>query len=260
MKLPSRKPKKDPSDQDLDSSQMTLMGHLTELRTRVIKSAIAVALGAILVFIFSNNVLDFLKAPYCEIRPVDDCTFIATSALDPFSVKMMLAGYGGLILAMPVVLYQLAKFVLPALHPGEKKVLYPFVGISVALMSLGMTVGYLFFPRALQALINIGGDSFEAFFEAKQYVGLAVKMILAFGLAFELPVVLVFLQMIGVLKTETLKKNRRIAVVAVVILAAVITPTGDAYTLLGLSVPMYMFYELSVIIGGVITKRRQKNG
>lgn len=242
--------------QGADDAQMTLMGHLTELRTRIIRSVAAVVVGAIVVFIFSNQVLDFLKEPYCDIRPPNDCTFIATSALDPFSVKMMLAGYGGLILAMPVILYQFAKFVLPALYPSEKKILYPFLGISVLLMGAGMTVGYLFFPRALQALIDLGGDSFEAFFEAKQYIGLAVKMILAFGLAFELPVILVFLQMIGALKTETLKKNRRIAIVAVVILAAVITPTGDAYTLLALSLPMYVFFELSLLIGGQLSKRR----
>ena len=243
--------------QGLTEGQMTLMEHLKELRTRIIRSLIAVLIGATGVFIFHNVIFDFLSEPYCAIRPEDNCTFIATGALDPFSVKMTLAGYGGLILALPVILYQIGKFVLPGLYPNEKKLLYPFVIISVILLAGGMSVAYLFMPRALEVLIGIGGDRFEPFFEAKAYLGFLVKMLLAFGLAFELPVILVFLQMIGVLKTETLKKNRRIAVVAVVILGAVITPTGDPITLLVLSVPMYLFYEISMIIGGQMTKRRK---
>ncbi len=243
--------------QGLTEGQMTLMEHLNELRTRIIRSVAAVLVGAIAVFIFHNTIFDFLSEPYCAIRAENDCKFIATGALDPFSVKMTLAGYGGLILALPVILYQLGKFVLPGLYPSEKKLLYPFVIVSVVLLAAGMSVAYLFMPRALEVLIGIGGDRFEPFFEAKAYLGFLVKMLLAFGLAFELPVILVFLQLVGVLKTETLRKNRRIAVVAVVILGAVITPTGDPITLMVVSVPMYLFYEISMIIGGQMTKRRQ---
>lgn len=239
----------------LSAGQMTLIEHLGELRTRIIRSLIAVALGAVVVFFFSNPIFDFLSQPYCEIRDEGDCQFIALSALDPFSVKMTLAGYGGLILAMPVILYQIGKFVLPGLYPSEKKILYPFLAISVVLLVAGMAVAYLFTPSALQVLIDIGGDRFAPFFEAQAYLGFLVKMLLAFGLAFELPVILVFLQMVGLLKTETLKQNRRIAVVAVVILGAVITPTGDPITLLILSVPMYLFYEISMLIGSRLTKR-----
>ena len=237
---------------------MTLMEHLTELRSRIIRSIIAVTIGAIGVFIFSEPIFDFLSNPYCDIRPVDDCKFIATGALDPFSVKMTMAGYGGLILGLPIILYQMGKFILPGLYPKEKRILLPFVGISVVLLFAGMAVAYLFMPRALEVLIGIGGDRFEPFFEATGYLGFLVKMLLAFGLAFELPVILVFLQMIGVLKTETLRKNRRIAAVAVVILGAIITPTGDPITLMVVSVPMYMFFEVSLIIGGQITKRRER--
>ncbi len=243
--------------QGLTEGQMTLMEHLNELRTRIIRSVAAVLVGAIAVFIFSNAIFDFLSEPYCAIRTEGNCKFIATGALDPFSVKMTLAGYGGLILALPVILYQIGKFVLPGLYPSEKKLLYPFVIVSVVLLAAGMTVAYLFMPHALEVLIDIGGDRFEPFFEAKGYLEFLVKMLLAFGLAFELPVILVFLQMVGVLKTETLRKNRRIAVVAVVILGAVITPTGDPITLMIVSVPMYLFYEISMIIGGQMTKRRK---
>jgi sec-independent protein translocase protein TatC len=239
------------------SAEMSLVDHLTELRTRLIKSIVAVVLGAIVVFIFAGPIFDFLSEPYCNLRPVDDCVFLATGPLDQFSVQLTLSGYGGLILALPVILYQIGRFVLPGLYPHEKKVLLPFFVVSILLLALGMTVAYLFLPRALEVLGEfLGGDRFESFFNAKEYLGFFTKMLLAFGLAFELPLVLVFLQLVGLVQTKTLRSNRRIACVAVVILGAVITPTGDPFTLLVISLPMYLFYEISLIVGGRMTKNR----
>ncbi len=274
MKLPLMGEKKEKVPVD----QMSLVDHLAELRTRLIRSVLAVVLGAIVVWGFFDPIFDFLSEPYCSLADpgtlagaiegadaaevVDgdvepDCNFIVTKPLEPFSVQLSMSGYGGLILAMPVVIYQLARFVMPGLYPKEKRAVIPFVGISVILLAMGITLGYLFLPRALEVLTTeFGSERFEVFFSPNEYLTFFIKMVLAFGLAFELPLVLVFLQMVGVLQTETLKKNRRIAVVMVVILGAVITPTGDPFTLLALSVPMYIFYELSMIIGGRITKRR----
>jgi sec-independent protein translocase protein TatC len=236
---------------------LTIVGHLSELRSRLIKSIVAVIVGAISVFFFTGPIFDFLSEPYCNIRPADNCVFLATGPLDQFSVQLSLAGYGGLILALPIILYQIGRFVLPGLYPHEKKVMIPFFVISIILLFLGMTVAYLFLPRALEVLGEFaGGERFESFFNANQYLGFFTKMLLAFGLAFELPLVLVFLQLVGVVQTETLRSNRRIAVVVVVILGAIITPTGDPFTLLVLSAPMYLFYEMSMIIGGRMTKNR----
>lgn len=252
MKFSLRRKEKKPAPDDL-----SVVGHLNELRTRLIRSILAVAIGAVVVFIFSGDIFDFLSEPYCDIRPANDCKFLATGPLDQFSVQLSLAGYGGLILGMPVILYQLGRFVLPGLYPHEQKVLIPFFVASVVLLFAGMTVAYLFLPRALEVLGEfLGGDRFESFFNATEYLGFFTKMLLAFGLAFELPLVLIFLQLVGVLKTQTLRENRRIAVVLVVIVGAVITPTGDPFTLLVLSAPMYLFYELSMIIGGRMTKNR----
>lgn len=236
---------------------LTIVGHLSELRSRLIKSIVAVIVAAIVVFFFTGPIFDFLSEPYCNIRPADDCVFLATGPLDQFSVQISLAGYGGLILALPVILYQIGRFVLPGLYPHEKRVMIPFFIISIVLLFLGMTVAYLFLPRALEVLGEFaGGERFESFFNASQYLGFFTKMLLAFGLAFELPLVLVFLQLVGVVQTETLRSNRRIAVVVVVILGAIITPTGDPFTLLVLSAPMYLFYEISLIVGGRMTKNR----
>lgn len=237
--------------------EMSLVDHLTELRTRLIRSLIAVIIGAIVVYAFNERVFDFLSEPYCEIADVDNCGFLVTKPLEPFSVTLTLSGYGGLILALPVIFYQLGRFVMPGLYSHEKKALLPFLVVSVILLFAGMTLGYLFLPRALDVLTNeFGSERFETFFSPDEYLTFFVKMVLAFGLAFELPLILVFLQMSGVLQTETLQSNRRIAAVAVVILGAVITPTGDPFTLLALALPMYVFFEISMIIGGRLAGRK----
>lgn len=248
---PSRQAKPDPT------GEMSLVGHLAELRVRIMKSLVAIVIGAIVVYAFNKPLFRFLSEPYCQIRPSDNCTFLVTGPLDQFSVVISLAGYGGLILALPVVLYQIGRFVLPGLYPNERRVLAPFLAVSVGLLALGITVAYLFLPRALEVLTQFGeAERFEQNFTAPIYLSFFVKMLLAFGLAFELPLILVFLQLVGLVQTSTLRKNRRIAVVFVVILGAVITPTGDPFTLLVLSLPMYLFYEISMIVGGRMTKNR----
>lgn len=256
MKNPIRRSKSAAAEPTPD---MTLIGHLGELRTRLIRSVIAIVVGAIFVWVFFDPIFNFLADPYCDLKADqgEECDFLTTAPLDNFSVVVSLSGYGGLILALPVVMYQLGKFVLPGLYPSERKVLLPFFAISVLLLALGMVAGYLLMPKALEVLTGFGSDKFIELFSPKSYTSFFVKTLLAFGIAAELPLVLVFLQLVGVVKTETLKKNRRIAIVAVVILAAIVTPTGDPFMLSVLAIPMYLFYEMSLIIGGRMTKRRQ---
>jgi sec-independent protein translocase protein TatC len=253
VKLPFKIRRSEPVSPE---AEMSLVAHLGELRTRIIRSFMAVIAAAIVIWIYREPLFDFLSEPYCDLRPEDDCSFIVTDPLGEFNVSLTLAGYGGLIVALPVIFYQLGRFVMPGLYPREKRWLLPFLLSSVILLVGGITVGYLFLPRALEVLSGIGSERFESFFTPNNYLSFFIKMVLAFGLAFELPLVLVFLQMIGVMETQTLKKNRRIAVVAVVILAAVITPTGDPFTLLVLAVPMYFFFEIAIIIGGRLTRNR----
>jgi sec-independent protein translocase protein TatC len=241
------------------AGEMTLLGHLQELRTRLIRSVIAIVVGAVVVYIFNERIFNFLADPYCEQRAIsgEECRFLIRSPLENFSVVLSLAGYGGLLLAMPVVLYQLGRFVLPGLYPSEKRALLPFFAASILLLALGMVAGYLLMPKTLSVLSSFGPDTFDELFSPRDYVGFFVKMLLAFGIAAELPLVLIFLQLVGVVSTATLRRNRRIAVVAVAILAAIVTPTGDPFTLAVLAVPMYLFYEVALIVGGRMTRRRQ---
>jgi len=242
-----------------DEGDMTLIGHLSELRTRLIRSVLAIVVGALVVYIFFDPIFDFLAGPYCDLKisQGEECEFLTTTPLEGFSVVLSLSGYGGLILALPVILYQLGKFVLPGLYPNERKVLMPFFAVSVVLLALGMVGGYLLMPKTLSVLTGFGSDTFVELFSPRAYTGFFVKMLLAFGVAAELPLVLVFLQLVGVVTTDTLRKNRRIAIVAVAVLSALVTPTGDPFTLAVLAIPMYLFFEIALIIGGRMTKRRQ---
>lgn len=241
-------------------AEMTLLDHLKELRKRLIRAVLAVVVGAILIFTFQGPVLRFLIDPYCEFQlattTVEQCSLITTGPLEAFSTVLTISGYGGLLLALPVVLYQLGRFVLPGLYPNEKRMLLPFVAVSFVLLGLGVVAAYYLLPRTLAVLQNFGDDSFTPLYRPNEYVGFFTKMVLAFGFAAEFPLILIFLQLVGVLKPDQLAANRRIAMVAVVVLAAVITPTGDPFNLAIVTVPMYLFYEIAIVIGRMLLRRR----
>jgi sec-independent protein translocase protein TatC len=239
-----------------DEGRMTLIEHLTELRNRLIKSVIAVGIGMVAVFFLYDAVFDFLIDPYCEISPDGECQLLQTDPLEGFSVRLKIAGYGGIALAMPVLLWQIWRFVTPGLYPHEKRYAVPFVVSALILFVLGAGLAYYTLPKALDFLADIGGDNLDQFYSPSKYFTLITYMMLAFGIGFEFPILLVFLQLAGIVDAETLKRGRRFAIVGIVVLVAVITPSGDPYSLLILSVPMYLFYEISIIIGGIVARRR----
>jgi len=241
-------------------AEMTLLDHLAELRTRLVRSAMAIFVGAVVVWIFHKRLLTFLSSPYCEYNESigRDCEelFLITRPLESFSTVLAVVGYGGVLLALPVVLYQLARFVLPGLYPQERRMLYPMVAMSVILMGIGMFGGFTLMPKTLSVLFGFGLPSFNVMLSPAEYISFFVKMLFAFGVAAQFPLVLVFLQMIGLVPPETLRSNRRLAAVGVLILAAVITPTGDPFTLFFLAAPMYLSYEVAILVGMMFARRR----
>lgn len=250
--------------------RMSLVDHLTELRRRLIISASAVAVGAVVCWIFYPDILRWLVEPYCDVSgaTLDDeigqtadrtatCELNIFDPLEGFSIRMLVAGYGGIALAVPIWLWQLWQFISPGLYPHERRYGMSFVFAGVVLFVLGAGLAYWSLPRALEFLIEIGGTDLVTTFRADAYVKFVVKMMLAFAVGFEFPLVLIFLQLLGVLEYESLKSGRRFALVGIVILVAVITPSGDPFTLMVLSVPMYLFYEASILFG-VLRKRKQR--
>ncbi|MGH9183734.1 MAG: twin-arginine translocase subunit TatC [Acidimicrobiales bacterium] len=235
---------------------MTLVEHLTELRSRVIKAVIGIAVGGVAGFLVYESVLDLLIQPYCDILPEGrDCVLIVTDPLDAFAIRLKVSAYVGLLIASPLVLWQLWRFITPGLYPNEKRFAVPFVASSAVLFLLGAGLALWTFPRALEFLVEIGGQQLETFYTPGKYLSLITFMMLAFGIGFEFPIVLVFLQMAGMLRWQRLVSWRRYAVVGIFVLVAVITPSGDPFTLLALALPMCLFYEASILIGRFVLKR-----
>ena len=239
--------------------QMTMIEHLTELRRRLIIAFLSIGVGAIAAWFLYPQIIEILLEPYCDtLDEGERCQLFIRNPLEPFNVRLTIAGYGGLVLAMPVVLWQVWRFIAPGLYSHEKRYAIPFIVSAVALFFLGAGLAYWSIPRALEFLNEIGGPDFATFYAPNDYLGFVIKMIVAFGVGFEFPIILIFLQLMGVLEYRTLTKGRQYAAVGIVVLVAVITPSGDPFTLMVLSVPMYLFYEFSIIFGWMRERRAKK--
>ena len=244
--------------------QMSFWDHLGELRNRLIKSILAVAVGGAVVFAFYNQVLDWLVRPYCQAlenaSPDQACSLVITDVLEGFRTRVRVAIYGGIALAMPVILWQLWRFVTPALYPRERRYAVPFVASGVLLFALGAALAYWSLARAIDFLITVSGEDVETLLRPSPYLSFVVFMMLAFGVGFEFPIVLLFLQLAGIVEPEQLSAVRRYAIIGIVVLVAVITPSGDPITLAALAIPLYVFYELSIVVGSFLTRSRRPGG
>jgi len=232
---------------------MTLTEHLSELRRRVLISAVAFVVMATVAFLGYNWILGVLKHPYCEVAP-SRCGFYVTGPLDGLALRIKLAAYGGLFLASPVWLWELWRFITPGLNPKEKKYAVPFIVATIALFTLGAAVAFLIFPHALGWLDSIGGPSLTQILDPNKYLSLIILLMVAFGVTFEFPVLLVSLEMAGVLTPQQLSSWRRWAIIGIVVLAGVITPSSDPFSMLAMAVPLYVFYELSIVIGRIVRR------
>jgi sec-independent protein translocase protein TatC len=234
--------------------RMTVVEHLTELRRRIVISLIAVTIGAIFCFIFSESIIKFLITYYQDATAGEKDALIFLGPLDAFLTRIKIATYGGIVVALPVWLFELWRFITPGLNPNEKRYAIPFVFSSIVLFALGGLVAFLTLPKALEFLLDVGGSQLRPELTADKYLSFVSLMTVAFGVAFEFPVVLVFLLLARVLTTRQLRQWRRAAAVIIVVFAAVITPSQDPYSLFFMAAPMYIFYEMSIIIGRVMKR------
>lgn len=236
------------------SGQMTVLAHLTELRRRIFVCAIAIVIGAILCFFFTPQIISFLARFYAEATTGKSSTLIFTGPADAFILRLKIATYGGIVLSMPIWLFQIWRFITPGLNPREKRYAVPFIISAILLFTLGGIVAFLTLKPALTFLLGVGGSELTPLLTGDSYITLVALMIVAFGLAFEFPVVLVFLLLAKVLTTDQLKKWRRWTIVLITLFAAIITPSQDPYSLLFMAVPMYIFYEASIVIGKLMKR------
>jgi sec-independent protein translocase protein TatC len=239
-----------------------LMGHLRELRRRVVFSLIAFILLSIGAFFFYQVPLELIRNPLCSLDPEylgpQGCDLIFTKVGGGFMFRLKVTALAGIFLSSPVWLYQMWAFVTPGLTTKEKKYAMPFLFTSVVLFIAGGVVAYLALPRGLELLLTIGGEGLVAFLDAEKYLSFVGLMVLGFGVMFEMPVFLFFLGLVGVLSSTQLRHQRRAAAVAIVALAAIVTPSQDPYTLLALALPLYVMYEVVILALRLVDRARAK--
>lgn len=243
---------------------MTVIEHLTELRTRIVVSLVAVAAGMAVAWPLYRPVFNVLSNPYCDfirhhpalaVDRARPCQLVYLSVVEPFLVKVKLVGFVGVLLALPVLLYELWAFVTPGLTSRERKYAVPFVLASLALFGLGGWFALLTLPKGLNFLLGFAGSTrVVTFLSIGRYLGFVTLLILAFGASFEFPLILVSLTLVGVLSSRKLRQWRRYALLLIAVVAAVITPSQDWFTMTAMMVPLIVFYELSILVARLLKK------
>lgn len=241
-------------------AKMTLFEHLDELRKRIIICVVAVVVLTVVAWFLYNHAIDFMANPYHHYlahhkhKDISGGQFVTSGPLEGFTTRLKVSAYGGIALASPVLLWELWRFITPGLHKNEKRYIVPFVSAAVALFALGVTTAILVFPKALDWLINVGGHNVVPLFSPTKYFTLYVLMCLIFGAIFMYPLLVVFLQISGVVPSRTWRKWRRPAIVIICVVAAVITPSSDPFSFVAMAIPMYLFYEGSILLGRFLHK------
>jgi sec-independent protein translocase protein TatC len=230
----------------------SILTHLEELRWRVVRIFLAVLMGSVVAFIFADSLTAILEAPFYRATPESELQSLAVA--EKWGVLMRVGLFGGLILASPVVLYQIWAFINPALNSRERKWAFPVVGTLVALFIGGVLFGYWTFPRGLGFLLGIF-PGVQTDLQIGLYYSFTLRYLFAFGLAFLYPVFLFAAAAANVVTSEQLGRARRWAVLIVVLGAALITPSGDALTLMFLSVPLYLMYEITYWLVRFVLKK-----
>lgn len=237
---------------------MSLMEHLVELRTRIFRCVVAVVIGAALGWTLYNPVLNVLMGPLEQLSqdPNVSDQFLSLDPLEMFMLRIKMSAYLGLAITMPFLLWQLWGFISPGLYQNERRYALLFVISATVLFAMGAAIAFTTLPRALEFLQSVGGDSVYYQYSAERYITLILYMMVAFGIGFQLPILVVFLQLLGIVTPKQLASFRRFAIVITFIAAAVITPSADPISLFALALPMCLFYEIAILIGRLLTRNR----
>ncbi len=234
------------------------LGHLEELRRRLVICAIAIGIGFIICYIFSKQLFSFLILPLTKVLP-SESRLIFTNLPEMFIAYIKVALIAGIILAIPIIFYQLWMFLAPALYQKEKRYFIPFVLFSSILFVVGSLFGYfIVFPYGFKFFMSFATEDIQALPSVKQYFSFTIRLLLAFGLVFELPVVVFFMTKIGLITPDSMKKYRKFAILSSFILSAILTPP-DVATQIMMALPIIILYELSIFISqGAHRKKDEK--
>jgi len=232
----------------VDDGRMPLVEHLRELRNRLAKGLLAVTVGIVAAFFFWEPILELLSEPYCEAVQNGSCELYAFGPLEQFAIRLKVSSMAGILLSSPLWLYQLGAFITPALHRKEKRYAGAFLLAALLFFLAGNVVAYLTLSKGLQFLLTVGGEGIVTLTSVKSYLNFVSLTLLAFGIAFLFPVVIVFLNVVGVLSAVRLRAWRRGMIVGIAAAAAVLTPSTDPYSFLAMAVPLYVLYEVCIVI------------
>jgi sec-independent protein translocase protein TatC len=238
----------------MDEKKLPLTSHLQELRKRLILSFIAIGVGFALCYALADSLFNILAAPLLKMMPPGG-SLIFTSVAEAFFTYMKVAFIAGLMLSSPFVLYQIWAFVAPGLYRNEKRYVIPFVLAGSCFFAFGILFAYyVAIPVGFKFLLGYATDVIKPMPSMKEYLSFSIKFLLAFGIVFEFPVVLVLLARIGVVRAETLAKKRKYAILLIFVFAAVMTPP-DLISQVLMALPLIGLYELSIVLAKLFGKK-----
>lgn len=227
--------------EDSTGGDMPFLEHIEELRKRLIKMILAIMFFAVIAYFFSDKLVEYM------VKPVGTVYFRQPTGA--FMLRIKLAGFAGLVMAIPVILFQFWRFVIPGLYKREVKYLVPVTILGTLFFFGGGAFCFLgVIPNAIKFLQDFGTENVRPLIDVSDYFSFVFWMCVAFGAVFQLPIVAYFLGRIGLITAKTLRKGRRFAIIAILVVAAVITPTPDAFSMMLLAVPLYVLYEISIFV------------
>lgn len=238
-----------------EEQRQTIIEHLEELRRSLVISVAAIIIAAVGSFYFSEQILSIIISPLNSLNE----SLIVTGVTEAFFVKLKLSFLAGFIIAFPVVVWSVWRFVKPALYPNERKYIYWLFPIAIILFTVGILFAYFGILRlVLNFFIIIAGSNLETMFKVDQYVSFVMAFTIPFGLVFELPVVVFFLSKLGIINHKMLARNRKYALLVIVILAAALTPGPDPVSQMFMAIPTYLLYEISVWVAKFSVRGRNR--
>ncbi|TAM92359.1 MAG: twin-arginine translocase subunit TatC [Jatrophihabitans sp.] len=246
-------------------ARMSVMDHLRELRRRLITILLIVVAGAVLGWIFYDPVIHFLEEPYCSVPAQhrftgtgQKCALIYNGVLAGFTTRLKVAVIAGAVVTGPLWLYQIWAFITPGLRRNERKYTLWFVAVSTILFAGGMTLAYLVLSKGLNVLLGQAGTGVQALLTVDSYLSFVTLMLLMFGAAFELPLLVVMANLAGVLSARILRKSQRLAIFLIFVFAAVATPSTDPFTMCAMALPMVALFEAAVLFATVHDRRKAR--
>jgi sec-independent protein translocase protein TatC len=245
--------------------RMSVMDHLRELRRRLIWMLLIVAVGAVIGWLIYPHILDFLKHPYCQVPPKyrftqngTGCVLVYHGVLDGFTTRLKVSAIAGAVFTAPFWLYQIWAFITPGLRKNERRYTIVFVIVSTLLFAAGMALAYLVLAKGLKIVIEQGGYGTAAQLTVSDYISFVTLMLVIFGAAFEVPLLVVMANLAGALPSSVLKKSQRIAIFLIFLFAAVATPTTDPFTMCAMAIPMVLLFEGAVLFAVVHDRRKAR--